>query len=116
MLDPSLPLTVGELEEWGNPADPEAFEYMSSYCPYTNLRRREYPALFVRASLHDSQVMYWEPAKYVARLRAVKTDANPVLLLTNLGAGHDGASGRYDQLEEAAVDTAFVLWQMGVTE
>jgi oligopeptidase B len=116
MLDPSLPLTVGEFEEWGNPADPEAFEYMSSYCPYTNLRRREYPALLVRASLHDSQVMYWEPAKYVARLRAVKTDANPVLLLTNLGAGHDGASGRYDQLEEAAVDTAFVLWQMGVTE
>jgi oligopeptidase B len=116
MLDESLPLTVGEFEEWGNPREPAAFEYMSSYCPYTNLKRREYPAMLVRASLHDSQVMYWEPAKYVARLRALRTDANPVLLLTNLGAGHDGASGRYDQLEEAAVDAAFVLWQVGITE
>jgi oligopeptidase B len=115
MLDPSLPLTVGEFEEWGNPAEPEAFSYIGSYCPYTNLRRRDYPALLVRTSLHDSQVMYWEPAKYVARLRTLKTDSNPVLLLTNLGAGHDGASGRYDQLEEAAVDCAFVLWQMGIT-
>ncbi len=116
MLDPSLPLTVGEFEEWGNPAEREAFEAMASWCPYTNVRRREYPAMLVRAAMHDSQVMYWEPAKYVARLRATKTDANPVLLLTNLGAGHDGASGRYDQLEEAAVDTAFVLWQMGLGE
>ena len=116
MLDASLPLTVGEFEEWGNPAEREAFEAMASWCPYTNLRRREYPAMLVRAAMHDSQVMYWEPAKYVARLRATKTDANPVLLLTNLGAGHDGASGRYDQLEEAAVDTAFVLWQMGLGE
>lgn len=111
MLDPSLPLTVGEYEEWGNPAVPEQYRWIRDYCPYTNLAPREYPAMLVRTSLHDSQVMFWEPAKYVARLRRLRTDRRPLLLLTNLGAGHGGASGRYDRLREIAVEYAFLLWQ-----
>ncbi|HEV8612511.1 MAG TPA: S9 family peptidase [Gemmatimonadales bacterium] len=114
MLDPSLPLTVGEYEEWGNPALPEQYAWLRDYCPYTNLTRRAYPAMLVRTSLNDSQVMFWEPAKYVARLRTLKTDANPLLVLTNLGAGHGGASGRYDRLREVALDYAFLLWRLGV--
>ncbi|MGH7560471.1 MAG: S9 family peptidase [Gemmatimonadales bacterium] len=113
MLDPSLPLTVGEYEEWGNPRMPEQYAWLRRYCPYTNLAARSYPAMLVRTSLNDSQVMYWEPAKYVARLRTLKTDAHPVLLVTNLGAGHGGASGRYDRLREIALDYAFVLWRSG---
>jgi oligopeptidase B len=112
MLDESLPLTVGEFEEWGNPRDKEAYEYMRSYCPYTNLAHRDYPAMLVRTSFNDSQVMYWEPAKYVARLRTLKADDRPLLLETNMGAGHGGASGRYDRLREIAFDYAFILWQM----
>jgi oligopeptidase B len=112
MLDETLPLTVGEFEEWGNPKEKEAYEYIRSYCPYTNLARRGYPAMLVRTSFNDSQVMYWEPAKYVARLRALKTDDRPLLLETNMGAGHGGASGRYDRLREIAFDYAFILWQM----
>jgi oligopeptidase B len=112
MLDGSLPLTVGEYEEWGNPALPEQYAWMRAYCPYTNLARRAYPAMLVRTSLHDSQVMYWEPAKYVARLRTLKTDANPLLLVTNMGAGHGGASGRYDRLREVALDYGFALWRL----
>ena len=114
MLDPSLPLTVGEYEEWGNPALPEQYAWIRPYCPYTNLDRRAYPAMLVRTSLNDSQVMYWEPAKYTARLRTLKTDGNPLLLVTNLGAGHGGASGRYDRLREVALDYAFVLWRLGL--
>ncbi|HEV8149143.1 MAG TPA: S9 family peptidase [Gemmatimonadales bacterium] len=114
MLDASLPLTVGEYEEWGNPALPEQYAWLRSYCPYTNLTRRAYPAMLVRTSLHDSQVMFWEPAKYVAKLRTLKTDANPLLLLTNMGAGHGGASGRYDRLREVALDYGFLLWRLGV--
>ncbi len=114
MLDPTLPLTVGEYEEWGNPALPEQYAWMRPYCPYTNLARGAYPAMLVRTSLNDSQVMYWEPAKYVARLRTLKIDSNPLLLLTNLGAGHGGASGRYDRLREIALDYAFVLWRLGL--
>lgn len=113
MLDASLPLTVGEYEEWGNPAEPEQFRWIRAYCPYTNLAPRDYPAMLVRTSLHDSQVMFWEPAKYVARLRRVGAGGRPLLLLTNLGAGHGGASGRYDRLREIAVDYAFLLWQHG---
>ena len=113
MLDPTLPLTVGEYEEWGNPEVPEQYGWLRRYCPYTNLTAREYPAMLVRTSLNDSQVMYWEPAKYVARLRTLKDDPNPLLLMTNLGAGHGGASGRYDRLREVALDYAFVLWQSG---
>jgi oligopeptidase B len=115
MSDESLPLTVGEFEEWGNPAkNKDEYEYMKSYCPYTNLAAKSYPALLVETSLNDSQVMYWEPAKYVARLRTLKTDQHPLLLKTNMAAGHGGASGRYDRLHEIAFDYAFILWQAGV--
>ncbi len=113
MLDESLPLTVGEFEEWGNPKVREQYEYMKTYCPYTNLAARPYPAMLVRTSINDSQVMYWEPAKYVARLRALETGPSLLLLKVNLGAGHGGASGRYDYLREVALDYAFVLAQLG---
>jgi len=115
MLDASLPLTVGEYEEWGNPQEKAAYDYMKTYCPYTNLEGKAYPALLVKTSFNDSQVMYWEPAKYVARLRTLKTDANTLLLKTNMGAGHGGASGRYDRLREIAFDYAFMLGQVGIT-
>ena len=113
MLDPSLPLTVGEYEEWGNPNIAEDYFYMKGYCPYTNLEAKPYPAMLVKTSLNDSQVMYWEPAKYVAKLRTLKTDGNPLLFKINMGAGHGGASGRYDYLREIALDYAFLLTQLG---
>jgi len=116
MLDASLPLTVGEYEEWGNPQIPEDYFYMKSYCPYTNLERKAYPAILAKTGLNDSQVMYWEPAKYVAKLRTLKTDANPLLLKVNMGAGHGGASGRYDYLREIALDYAFLLTHLGLGE
>jgi len=116
MLDESLPLTVGEFEEWGNPKNKDDYDYINSYCPYTNLEQKAYPTILVKTSFNDSQVMYWEPAKYVAKLRTLKTDANPLLLKTNMAAGHGGASGRYDALREAAFDYAFILWQMGITQ
>jgi oligopeptidase B len=114
MLDASLPLTVGEYEEWGNPQIAEDYFSMKSYCPYTNLERKPYPAILVKTGLNDSQVMYWEPAKYVAKMRTLKTDANPLLLKVNMGAGHGGASGRYDYLREIALDYAFLLsiWEL----
>jgi oligopeptidase B len=114
MLDADLPLTVGEYEEWGNPNHRDEYEYMKTYCPYTNLAAHDYPAMLVKTSFHDSQVMYWEPAKYVARLRTLKTDGNPLLLKTNMAAGHGGASGRYDYLREVAFDYAFVLTRLGL--
>jgi len=113
MLDATLPLTVAEYEEWGNPNEPAAFEYMLSYSPYDNLRAAAYPAMLVKTSLNDSQVMYWEPAKYVARLRTLKTNDAPLLLHVNMDAGHGGASGRYDYLKEIAFDDAFVLRELG---
>jgi oligopeptidase B len=113
MLDRSLPLTVGEYEEWGNPQIARDYLYMKSYCPYTNIERKSYPAMLVKTGLNDSQVMYWEPAKYVAKLRALKTDDNPLLFQINMGAGHGGASGRYDYLREIALDYAFILTQLG---
>jgi oligopeptidase B len=116
MLDASLPLTAGEWEEWGDPRKPEDYAYMLSYSPYDNLAARSYPALLVKTSFNDSQVMYWEPAKYVARLRTLKTDGNPLLLKTDMSAGHGGASGRYDYLHEVAFDYAFVLAQLGLAE
>jgi oligopeptidase B len=116
MLDASLPLTVGEYEEWGNPQIAEDYFAMKSYCPYTNLERKAYPAILAKTGLNDSQVMYWEPAKYVAKLRPLKTDANPLLLKTNMGAGHGGASGRYDYLREIALDYAFLLTHLGIKE
>ena len=114
MLDASLPLTVPEYEEWGDPNQEEYFKYMLSYSPYDNLRAVDYPAMLVKTSLHDSQVMYWEPAKYVAKLRTLKTDAHPLLLVTNMQAGHGGSSGRYDYLKEIALDYAFLLRELGL--
>ena len=114
MLDASLPLTVAEYEEWGNPNERDAFEYMRSYSPYDNLKAGPYPAMLVKTSLNDSQVMYWEPAKYIAKLRTLKTNGTPLLLHINMDAGHGGASGRYDYLKEIAFDYAFLLTQLGV--
>jgi oligopeptidase B len=114
MMDASLPLTVGEYLEWGNPNEKEAYDYMKTYSPYDNLEKRAYPAMLVTTSVNDSQVMYWEPAKYVARLRTLKTDKNPLLLKVNMGAGHGGASGRYDRLKEQAFEYAWLLSQVGI--
>ncbi len=114
MLDASLPLTVAEYEEWGNPNEAEAFAYMRSYSPYDNLKASAYPAMLVKTSLNDSQVMYWEPAKYVAKLRTLKANDTPLLLHINMDAGHGGASGRYDYLKEIAFDYAFMLRELGV--
>jgi oligopeptidase B len=114
MLDATLPLTVPEYEEWGNPNEEVYFKYMLSYSPYDNVNAVSYPAMLVKTSLHDSQVMYWEPAKYVAKLRTLKTENNPLLLLTNMQAGHGGASGRYDYLKEIAFDYAFLLRELKV--
>jgi oligopeptidase B len=114
MLDASLPLTTSEYLEWGNPDEKPAFDYMMRYSPYDNIKAAAYPAVLVQVSLNDSQVPYWEGAKFVAKLRVTKTDKNPLLLKTNLGAGHGGSSGRYDALRETAFTYAFMLWQMGV--
>ena len=112
MLDASLPLTVAEYEEWGNPNEPDAFTTMRAYSPYDNLVAGPYPAMLVKTSLNDSQVMYWEPAKYVARLRTLKQNETPLLLHINMEAGHGGASGRYDYLKEIAFDYAFLITQL----
>jgi oligopeptidase B len=115
MLDRSLPLTVGEFEEWGNPQNQEQYQYIRTYSPYDNLERKKYPTMLVRTSYNDSQVMYWEPAKYVAKLRTLKTDPNPLIFKINMEpAGHGGASGRYTKLRETAFDYAFVLWELGI--
>lgn len=116
MLDASLPLTTSEYIEWGNPNEKPAYEYMKKYSPYDNVGKKNYPATLVKVSLNDSQVPYWEGAKLVAKLRTMKTDNNPLLLKVNFGAGHGGASGRYDALRETAFDYAFMLWQMGISE
>ena len=115
MLDASLPLTTSEYIEWGNPNEKPAFDYIMKYSPYDNVKVQKYPAMLVQASLNDSQVPYWEAAKWVAKLRQLKTDSNQILLKTNMGAGHGGASGRYDALREAAFAYAFVLWQIGLS-
>ena len=114
MMDATLPLTIGEYLEWGNPNEKAAYDYMKSYSPYDNLEKRAYPSLLVTTSFNDSQVMYWEPAKYVARLRTLKTDTNPLVFKTNMGAGHGGASGRYDRLRDNAFEYAWLLDQVGI--
>ena len=116
MMDATLPLTTGEYLEWGNPNDKAAYDYMRSYSPYDNIERKAYPSILVTTSLNDSQVMYWEPAKYVAKLRAHKTDNNMLLLKTNMGAGHGGASGRFDAIKEGAFNMAWMLGQWGIKE
>jgi oligopeptidase B len=116
MLDASLPLTTSEYIEWGNPNEKAAYDYMKKYSPYDNVHKANYPAMLVKVSLNDSQVPYWEGSKLVAKLRDYKTDNNPLLLKVNMGAGHGGASGRYDAIHETAFDYAFVLWQVGKME
>ena len=115
MLDASLPLTTSEYIEWGNPNEKAAYEYMKQYSPYDNVAKKNYPAMLVKVSLNDSQVPYWEGTKFVAKIRELKTDHNPLLLKVNMGAGHGGASGRYDAIHETSFDYAFMLWQMGKT-
>ena len=109
MLDETIPLTTGEYDEWGNPNEEEYYTYIKSYSPYDNLDTKDYPHMLVTTGLHDSQVQYWEPAKYVAKLRDMKTDQNKLLLHTNMDAGHGGASGRFESLKETAMEYAFIL-------
>lgn len=116
MLDASLPLTVPEYEEWGNPNQKAAFDYMLTYSPYDNVAAKAYPAILVQTSFDDSQVMYWEPSKYVAKLRAVKTDQNPLVFFINMHGGHGGSSGRYDRIREADRRYAFMLTELGITQ
>jgi oligopeptidase B len=117
MMDATLPLTVGEYLEWGNPNEKAAYDYMKTYSPYDNLVKRDYPAMLVTTSFNDSQVMYWEPAKYVAKLRTLKTDKNPLLLKIKMDpAGHGGASGRYDRLHDQAFEYAWMLSEVGITK
>ena len=114
MLDASLPLTTSEYIEWGNPNEKPAFDYMMRYSPYDNVKAQPYPAMLIKVSVNDSQVPYWEGAKLTAKLRATRTDTNPLLLKVNFGAGHGGSSGRYDALRETAFNWAFALWQVGI--
>ena len=116
MSDPTIPLTTNEYDEWGNPANEESYFYMKSYSPYDNVEKKNYPNLLVTTGLHDSQVQYFEPAKWVARLRAMKTDKNLLLIKTNMEAGHGGASGRFDYLKDVALQYAFMLFLEGITE
>jgi len=116
MLDPSIPLTTGEYDEWGDPNQKEYYDYMFSYSPYDNVEARDYPNLLVTGGLHDSQVQYWEPAKWVAKLRAMKTDNNRLLLKTNMDAGHGGASGRFKRHHETAFSYAFMLDLLGIKD
>lgn len=109
MLDDSIPLTTGEFDEWGNPNDKQYYDYILSYSPYDNVEKKDYPAMLVTTGLHDSQVQYWEPAKWVAKLREYKTDDHPLLLYTNMSTGHSGASGRFESLKDIAMDYAFLL-------
>jgi len=113
MLDTSIPLTTGEFNEWGNPAEKQAYERMLSYSPYDNLKAESYPAMLVTTGLHDSQVQYWEPAKWVARMRDVTTGNAPILLHTNMEAGHGGASGRFERLKEVAMLWGYLLMEAG---
>jgi oligopeptidase B len=116
MLDDDIPLTTGEFDEWGNPDNKDSYEYMLSYSPYDNVEAKAYPNLLVTTGLHDSQVQYWEPAKWVARLRDLKTDDNLLLLKTNMEAGHGGASGRFEYLKEVAFEYSFLLKLAGKTQ
>ena len=109
MLDDTIPLTTGEYDEWGNPNEKEYYDYIKSYSPYDNVEAKEYPNMYVSTGLHDSQVQYWEPAKWVAKLREYKTDDNLLFLDTNMDAGHGGASGRFEALKETAKEYAFIL-------
>ena len=114
MLDENIPLTTGEFDEWGNPKEKKYYDYMLSYSPYDQVKAQNYPAMLVTTGLHDSQVQYWEPAKWVAKLRDMKTDNNMLLLHTNMEAGHGGASGRFEALKEVALEYAFMFNLVGI--
>ncbi len=114
MLDESIPLTANELDEWGNPKEKKYYDYMLSYSPYDNVQRKAYPAMFVQTGLWDSQVQYYEPTKWVAKLRAMKTDAHPLVFHVNMEAGHGGKSGRFQRLRDVALVYAFMLDQIGI--
>jgi len=114
MLDDTIPLTTGEYDEWGNPNEKEFYNYMKSYSPYDNVEAKSYPNMLVTTGLHDSQVQYWEPAKWVAKLRELKTDTNKLLLHTDMDSGHGGASGRFESLKEVALEYAFLLDLEGI--
>jgi oligopeptidase B len=114
MLDESIPLTTGEFNEWGDPRDKEAYDYMLSYSPYDQVTEQDYPNLMITTGLHDSQVQYFEPAKWVARLRDRRTDSNRLIMQTNMDAGHGGASGRYRRYEETAQEFSFLVDLAGI--
>ena len=116
MLDESIPLTTGEFDEWGNPKEETFYNYIKSYSPYDNVEAKDYPNMLVTTGLHDSQVQYWEPAKWVAKLRALKTDNNILLLKTEMDFGHGGASGRFERIKEIALDYAFLLKLQNIKE
>jgi oligopeptidase B len=116
MLDSTIPLTVIEYEEWGDPNEKTYYDYMLSYSPYDNVRAQDYPNMLITAGLNDPRVQYWEPAKWTAKLRTLKTDSNRLLLKTNMGAGHGGASGRYEELKEDAFYYAFILDVLDIAE
>ena len=115
MLDESIPLTTNEFDEWGNPKNKPAYDYMLGYSPYDNVRAQDYPSIYVRTGLWDSQVQYFEPAKWVAKLRATKTDDNVLVLKMEMGAGHSGPSGRYDAWRDEAFVLSFLLDQLSLT-
>jgi oligopeptidase B len=114
MLDESIPLTTGEFDEWGNPKDPAYYDYIKSYSPYDNVESKDYPNMLVTTGLHDSQVQYWEPAKWVAKLRELKTDNNKLLMFCEMEAGHGGKSGRFERLREVAMEYVFLLDLEGI--
>lgn len=116
MLDESIPLTTGEWDEWGNPNDKVYYDYIKSYSPYDNVGQHPYPSLLVTTGLHDSQVQYWEPAKWVAKLRDLKAGSEPVYLYTNMSTGHGGASGRFERYRETALEYAFLLDLEGIKD
>jgi oligopeptidase B len=116
MLDPTIPLTTGEYDQWGNPEEKQFYDYMKSYSPYDNVEAKAYPNLLVTTGLNDPRVAYWEPAKWVAKLRTMKTDNHLLLLKTEMGAGHGGPSGRYARYQETALAYAFILTTLGITE
>jgi oligopeptidase B len=116
MSDPSIPLTTGEYLEWGNPANKDEYFYMKSYSPYDNVEKKNYPNLLVTTGLHDSQVQYFEPAKWVAKLRALKTDKNVIIFHINMDYGHGGASGRFDYLKDVALQYVFLFRLEGIEE
>jgi oligopeptidase B len=115
MLDPTLPLTTQEYEQWGNPNEKEAYDYIRSYSPYDNIEKKDYPNILATGGINDSQVLFHEPAKWVAKLRAMKTDDNITLLRINMQSGHGGATGRFDRLKEVAFNYAFIMDRLGVS-